>query len=134
MKIFRNLKEIVSGTSKENAQASTKKLIELATFFYKVDNRITLGEQRFVEELLVYMVWDGPQSAESFQSSCVLKINRVLEQAEEAIHEYVLTLIGEIGELGALSRAQAIAKDISEIDGVVSSEEAKYLQLVMSFG
>ncbi|HEY7773730.1 MAG TPA: hypothetical protein VIC26_11150 [Marinagarivorans sp.] len=114
-------------------QSISEKLIELATFFYKIDKRVSLEEQKYIDELISSLDWNSTVSVESFQESCIAKINGVIENPEEKILAYLSGLMQEISELGATVKAQALAKEVSDADGEIAEDEVKYLDLVMSY-
>ncbi|GAB5379955.1 MAG: hypothetical protein Alis3KO_14980 [Aliiglaciecola sp.] len=133
MNIFDVFKDKVSSLLNDSEQSVSERLIELATFFYKVDRRVSLEEQKYIDELLETIEWDSVISAESFQRSCILKINGMIGCSEDQILLYLSNLMQEISELGAVAKAQTLAKEISDSDGEIADDEVKYLDLVMSF-
>ena len=114
-------------------QSASEKLIELATFFYKVDKRVSLAEQNYIDKLLGTIEWKSTVSVESYQTSCIAKINSITGMSEDQIYSYLSNLMQELSELGVVVKAQTLAKEISDADGEIADDEVKYLDLVMSF-
>ncbi|WP_415890957.1 hypothetical protein ACMXYV_06605 [Neptuniibacter sp. SY11_33] len=133
MNILDVFKNKVGSLLKESDQEANESLIELATFFYKIDNRVSLEEQRYVDELMGSIEWSSTISIESFQRSCVSKINQIIRCSEEETLSYLSNLMKELSQCGAVDKAQVIAKEISDSDGEIADDEVKYLDLVMSF-
>ncbi|MEY4588688.1 MAG: hypothetical protein RL497_764, partial [Pseudomonadota bacterium] len=101
MNIVKAIKSKIASFTKECNQAESEKLIELATFFYKVDMRISQGEQEYIVELLEGIEWSSPINIESYQEKCISKINVILGGAEDQILVYLSSLMEEISDLGA---------------------------------
>lgn len=133
MNILNVFKSKVESLLVECEQSASEKLIELATFFYKVDQRVSLEEQNYMDELLETIEWKSSVSIESYQTSCIAKINGITGMSEDQIHSYLSNLMDEISELGAVAKAQTLAKEISDADGEIADDEVKYLELVMSY-
>ncbi|WP_415884216.1 hypothetical protein [Neptuniibacter sp. QD34_54] len=64
MNILDVFKNKVGSLLNESDQEANEKLIELATFFYKIDNRVSLEEQRYVDELMGTIEWSSTISIE----------------------------------------------------------------------
>lgn len=133
MNILSVFKNKVTSMLSECEQSTSEKLIELATFFYKVDKRVSLAEQKYIDELLETIEWKSSVSIESYQTDCIAKINGVIAMPEDKIYSYLANLMHALNELGALDKAQTLAKEISDADGEIADDEVKYLDLVMSF-
>jgi hypothetical protein len=133
MSIIKVIKSKIGFLTKDSNQAVSEKLIEVATFFYKVDMRISIDEQDYVGELLEKIEWSSPINVETYQERCISKINGVLGSSEDQILVYLSSLMQEITELGAVDKAKALAKEISDADGEIADDEVKYLDLVMSY-
>ena len=125
--------KIASIITNDEEQSVSEKLIELATFFYKIDKRVSLPEQRYIDELVENIEWSSTVSAESFQRNCISKINSIIEGSEDNILLYVSNLMKELSNLGAATKAKTLAKEISDADGEIADDEVKYLDLVLSF-
>ncbi|USH01280.1 hypothetical protein K6Q96_10115 [Grimontia kaedaensis] len=117
----------------ESEQSASEKLIELATFFYKIDNRVALAEQKYMDELLQTIEWKSTVSVESFQRNCIGKINNVLDGSDEEASAYLSQLMQGLSELGAAEKAKTLAKEISDADGEIADDEVRYLDLIKSF-
>lgn len=133
MDIFSVFKSKVEPLISNSEQSSSEKLIELATFFYKIDNRIALAEQKYVDELLEKIEWKSTVSIESFQTSCIGKLNKVLSSSDEEISIYLSDLMKDLSSLGAVDKAITIAQEISDADGEIADDEIRYLDLVKSY-
>lgn len=133
MNILNVFKSKVTSLLSECEQSASEKLIELATFFYKVDQRVSLEEQNYMDELLETIEWKSSVNIESYQTSCIANINGITGMSEDQIYAYLSNLIHEISEHGAVAKAQTLAKEISDADGEIADDEVKYLDLVMSY-
>ncbi len=133
MSLIKIIKSKLTFLTNDSDQAVSEKLIELATFFYKVDSRISQEEQDFISQLVQTIEWSSPIDAETFQERCIAKINGILGGSDEQITVYLANLMQEISELGATAQAKTLAAEISNADEEVADDEVKYLDLVMSF-
>lgn len=133
MNIISVFRSKVTSLLGECEQSASEKLIELATFFYKVDKRVSLAEQNYIDELLGTIEWKSTVSVKSYQTSCIAKINGITGMSEDQIYSYLSNLMQELSELGVVVKAQTLAKEISDADGEIADDEVKYLDLVMSF-
>lgn len=133
MNLIKVIKSKLAFLTQDSDQAVNEKLIELATFFYKVDSRIAQAEQDFISQLVQTIEWSSSIDAETFQERCIAKINGILGGSEQQISVYLANLMQEISALGAAAQAKTLASEISNADGEIADEEVKYLDLVMSF-
>ena len=133
MNIMSAFKGKIALLVKESDQSASEKLIELATFFYKIDKRVSLEEQKYIDELMSSLEWRSTVSIESYQASCIAKINGVIESSEPQVLAYLSSLMQELSALGATAKAQALAQEVSDADGEIAEDEIKYLDLVMSY-
>ncbi|MEM1144419.1 MAG: hypothetical protein AAGI88_17705 [Pseudomonadota bacterium] len=133
MKIVDVLKVRVASLINDDEQAVSEKLIELATFFYKIDRRVSLEEQRYIDKLMKSIDWSSSISIESHQRDCIAKVNRIVDKPEDEVFVYLSDLMGDISALGAVDKAKAVAQEISDADGEIADDEVKYLDLVRSF-
>ncbi|MEM1189499.1 MAG: hypothetical protein AAGI72_13290 [Pseudomonadota bacterium] len=133
MNVIDAMKSRIAAVINDKEPSVSEKLIELATFFYKIDKRVSLEEQSYIDGLLKTIEWDLPLSTEAFHRNCIGKINRIIDEPEESIRLYLTELMQDLSELGATAKAKTIAKEISDADGEIADEEVKYLDLVMSF-
>jgi tRNA A37 N6-isopentenylltransferase MiaA len=133
MNIIKIIKSKLLALTNDSDQAVSEKLIELATFFYKVDRRISQEEQDFIGQLVQTIDWNSPISAETFQERCIAKINGILSGSEEHITVYLTNLMQELSDLGAATQAKTLAVEISTADNELAHDELKYIELVMSF-
>jgi len=124
------LKEVFS----QNEQSTNELLIELATFFYKIDKRITLQEQEYMDGMMDNIEWVSPTSIGAYQDTCIGRVNKIVGASESEIHNYLTELMESLAELGSIEQAKNIAVKISEADGEIADDEAKYLEIVMAFG
>lgn len=133
MNVINVFKGVASSLINGCEQKASEKLIELATFFYKVDKRVSLEEQKYIDELMSSVDWDSSVSIESYQIDCVSKLNSIIVKPESEIFSYLSKLMEEITALGAVEKAKVIAKEISDADGEIADDEVKYLDLVASY-
>ena len=123
------LKEVFS----QNEQSTNELLIELATFFYKIDKRITLEEQEYMDGMMGGIEWVSPTCIESYQDACIGRVNKIVGASESEIHNYLTQIMESFEKLDSVEQAKSIAREISEADGEIADDEAKYLQIVMAF-
>ena len=123
------LKEVFS----QNEQSTNELLIELATFFYKIDKRITLQEQEYMDGMMDDIEWVSPTSIGAYQDTCIARANKIVGASESEIHNYLTQIMESLEKLGSVEQAKNIAREISEADGHIADDEAKYLEIVMAF-
>ena len=116
-----------------NRQEVNEKLVELATFFYKIDGRISLPEQAYMEELLNSLEWNSTTPVETFQNECIARINQLKLSDSAIVASYLTGLMTRLEELEAIDQAIAIAKEISDADGEIADDEVRYLEVVRSY-
>lgn len=116
-----------------NDQNASELLIELATFFYKIDNRVSLQEQEYMESLVAGLEWKSSTSIESYQTACIARVNKIIDAPENEISNYLSHVMESLAKVGGVEEAQILAKEISDADGEVADEEVKYLEIVMAF-
>lgn len=133
MNIIDVLKSKIASVANTEEQAVSEKLIELATFFYKIDMRISLAEQNYMDQFLKSIEWKSSIHIESFQQRCIAKVNDVIGESEVEIGLFLSDLMKQLAELGAADRAKLIAKEISDADGEIADHEVKYLDIVMCY-
>lgn len=132
MNIINVFKNTVTSLLSESEQRVSEKFIELATFFYKIDRRVSLEEQKYIDELMDTIEWTSSISIESYQRDCIAKLNAIIGNSEDLVFSYLSNLMTELSELGALDKAKSLAKGISDADGEIADDEVKYLELVMA--
>ena len=92
-----------------------------------------MAEQEYIKELIDSLEWNSNISIESFQTSCISKINEVVSGSDEQISLYLSDLMQEISDLGIASKAIRIAKEISDSDGEIADDEVRYLELIKCY-
>lgn len=118
-----------SGNQEEN-----EALVTLATFFYKVDGRVTLEEQDYIDDLLSVMEWNSSIDIQVFQSRIIPKINDVLVSDSDADNlKFLSNLMASFTTDEARSRAKQIARAISDADGEIDDREVKCLEYIKQF-
>lgn len=133
MNIIETFRNKISVLMNDDEQKVSEKLIELATFFYKIDRRVSLAEQNYIDQLVENSVWKSSISAESFHRDCIARINRIVVQREEQISVYLSDLMQEISDLGAASKAKALVREVADADGEIADDEIKYLDIVSCY-
>ncbi len=133
MKIVDFFTDKMAGLIEQSDQKSSEALVELATFFYKVDRRISLEEQDYIANLLKGLPWDANLSKESFQMSCIGRINDIVDAPDDDVFKYLAGLMESFESSEALEKAQRICQEISDSDGEIADDEVKYLDFVKSF-
>lgn len=132
MKILEVFSSVKSLLNKDDQRIS-ECLIELATFFYKIDRRVSLAEQDYIDDLMKSIKWESTIHIVSYQADCVARVNTIFDSTEDQVCEYLSRLMEELLELGGDKQAKVIAKEISDADGEIADEESKYLDYVMAF-
>ncbi len=117
----------------ENEQSANELLIELGTFFYKIDNRISLEEKEYMDNLMADIEWASSTSIETYQKACIARVNKIVDAPESETFSYLTDLMDSLAKLGAVEKAQMIAQEISDADGEISDEEVKYLDTVLAY-
>lgn len=133
MNILNVFKGTVTDLLSDSEQDISEKLIELATFFYKIDKRVSLEEQKYIDELMETIEWNSTVSVESYQLNCIAKINKMIGSSDEYVSVYLSDLMQSLSELGAADKAKKLAKEISDADGEIADNEVKYLDLIKSY-
>ena len=127
--IFSFFSSITTDTTQEESES----LILLATFFYKVDNRISLEEQQYIERLMKEMVWSSNIDISTFQERTIAKINQVLGKGDENCYQFLEDVMSSIKTPEGRDRAKMIAKEISDADGEIADDEVRYLEFVLTY-
>ncbi|WP_412724735.1 hypothetical protein [Alteromonas sp. D210916BOD_24] len=133
MNIVKVFKDSVSSLLNNSEQEVSEKLIQLATFFYKVDRRVSLEEQKYMDDLLETIEWNSPIDADYYQRTCISEINNLLDRSEDQIYAYLSKLMLDLSDLGAAEKAKILAKEISDSDGEIADDEVRYLEYILSF-
>ena len=133
MNIINVFKNTVTSLLGENNQSVNESLIELATFFYKIDGRVSLEEQQYIDELMNTIDWQSSVSVEAFQSDCIAKINSMLDFSEAEVLAYLSGVMETLAKLGAADKAKSLAQNIADADGEIADAEVKYLEFIMAF-
>lgn len=133
MNILDVFKKKIASLLQDNDQLVSQKLIELATFFYKVDGRVTLEEQQYIEHLVEEVEWDSSISPETFQRECLARVRNILEESDAAIESYLSNLMQALAHSSAVDKAVEIAQEIAAADDDIAAEEARYLEYIQSF-
>ncbi len=123
-----DLFHITTGNQKDN-----EALVTLATFFYKVDGRITWGEEEYMVNLLSAMEWNSNVDVAEFLQRVIPIINRVLDGPVENYMEFLANLMEDLQSDEAKARAKQIARAISDADGEISDIEVECLDYINNF-
>ena len=133
MSILEIFGDKLKGLFPQNEQSTNELLIELATFFYKIDRRVSLQEQQYMEDLMANIDWHSATSIESYQNECIGRINKVVTAPEAETMGYLTQLMDALAKVQGVEQAKTIAKEISDSDGEISDEEVRYLDIVLSY-
>lgn len=132
-----NIVEVFSSKVKsmfdEDQQTLNECLIEIATFFYKVDQRISLEEQKYMQELMDSINWTSSVSVEAYQRGCIARVNNKLSGSEESIVDYLSKLMETLASVDGVEKAKAIAKEIADADGEIADDEVRFLEIVSAY-
>ena len=118
----------------QNEQAVNELLIELATFFYKIDKRVSLEEQEYMENLMAGLKWTSPTNIETYQSGCIARVNKIDSAPESEVYSYLTKLMESLEKVDGVAQAKEIAREISDADGEIADDEVKYLKFIKAFG
>jgi len=114
-------------------QSENEALVTLATFFYKVDGRITLEEQDYIDDFLSVIDWESSIDVSVFQTNIIPKINQVLRGNPGEYLKFLAELMDQIESEDGKKRAKQIATAISDADGEISDLEIKCLDYIKTF-
>ncbi|PCJ35812.1 MAG: hypothetical protein COA99_13605 [Moraxellaceae bacterium] len=120
------------GDMKSN-QKDSEALVALATFFYKVDGRITLDEEEYINNFLSVLEWNSSIDITVFQKRVIPTINQVLDGPIDGYLKYLGGLMDDIESKEARALAKKIAQEISDVDGEVADLEVQCLDYIKNF-
>ncbi len=66
-------------SSEKGSQSDSEALIRIATFFYKIDGRISIEEQDYMSQLKEELEWQSNIDIDRFQQRIVAEINQVID-------------------------------------------------------
>jgi len=120
------------GDMKSN-QKDSEALVALATFFYKVDGRITLDEEEYIDDFLSVLEWNSTIDITVFQKRVIPTINQVLDGAIDGYLKYLGGLMDDIESKEVRALAKKIAQEISDVDGETADLEVQCLDYIKNF-
>lgn len=128
-KILSVFKSPIDGASQKESEA----LVMLATFFYKVDRRVALEEQQYIEKFIEEVPWFSSLDVSTFQERLIAVVNSVLAAGEERSYEFLGEIMSLIETDDGRDRAKRIAREISDVDGEIGDLEVKFLEYVLTY-
>lgn len=129
--MLEKLLNILSG--KQSEQSDSEALIKIATFFYKIDSRISIEEQEYMQKLMDTLEWESNISIERFQERVITEVNQVLDGSPEYYNSYLAKVMDSIKSEEVIAKAKEIAKAISDSDGEIADEEVSSLDFISAY-
>ena len=114
-------------------QPENEALIKLATFFYKVDGRITLEEQEYIHTFIREVPWSSTIDVEVFQEQMISVVNQVLARGPSECMEFLAQVMDSIKTEEGIAKAKAVAKEVSDVDSEIADDETRYLEFVLTY-
>lgn len=130
--IDRMLKSLL-GRGDAQDQTESEALLLLATFFYKVDKRVTLDEQDYIDRLMRDLPWTSPIGPEAMKSRLLPRVEAVLQAGVAAYLPFLAEVMECLTSGDAVAQAQAVAKEITSVDGEIDDHEMMCLDYVMNW-
>lgn len=109
-----------------NQQIFNQALIRLSVLLYQVDNKVTLTEQDYLEELLSSLDWQSPICREAFFNDVVYQTRLALDTGTSI--DYLRSFKDDL--LFNAELAMEVAMAMTGIDGDRSDEETEILSLL----
>lgn len=110
----------------DSKQQELEALVSLATFFYKMDGRISLAEQNYVEQLMHSLDWESSISVETFQNILIPQVQKVIDEGDEACIDFLSQQLEQIISAEGQAQAQRIAKEMQAIDDKPATNAWRY--------
>lgn len=107
-------------------QAFNQSLIKMAVLLYKIDGKITLTEQDYLDEIIDTMEWESPISVDAFLNDAIYQVRQVVDADESA--RFLRSLQQDLN-INA-DRALEVAMNITGADGERCDEETELLSLL----
>lgn len=107
-------------------QAFNQSLIKMAVLFYKIDGKITLTEQDYLDEIIGNLQWESPISVDAFLNDAIYQVRQVVDAEESA--RFLRSLQQDLNVNADL--ALEVAMNITGVDGERCDEETELLSLL----
>lgn len=128
------LEKLLKIMSSENgSQSDSEALIRIATFFYKIDGRISIEEQDYMSQLKEELEWQSNIDIDRFQQRIVAEINQVLDGPADQYNVFLERVMDSIESKVAIEKAKQIAQAISDTDGEIADTEVKSLDFISTY-
>lgn len=128
------LEKLLKIMSSENgSQSDNEALIRIATFFYKIDGRISIEEQDYMSQLKEELEWQSNIDIDRFQQRIVAEINQVLDGPADQYNVFLEKVMDSIESKVAIEKAKQIAQAISDTDGEIADTEVKSLDFISTY-
>lgn len=101
-------------------------VIRLAVLLYQIDNKVTLTEQEYLEELVAELDWQSPISREAYLNEVIYQTRQALDAREGGRY---LRTFKEALTYDA-HKAMEVAMMITGVDGERSEDETAILSLL----
>lgn len=107
-------------------QSFNQALVRLAVLLYQIDNKVTLTEQDYLEQLVNSLEWESPICPEAFLNDVIYQTRKALDTgvAMDYLREFKDDLSFDA------HKAMEVAMTITGVDGNRSEEETEILSLL----
>jgi tellurite resistance protein len=129
--VLEKLFQILNG--EKNNQSDNEALVKVATFFYKIDGRISIEEQDYMSRLKNDIEWQSNLDIDNFHQHIISEINQVIDGPSNKYNDYLAKVMDSIESKAAIERAKQIAQTISDADGEIADAEVKSLDFISTY-
>ncbi len=107
-------------------QSFNQALIRLSVLLYQIDNKVTLTEQDYLEEVIDSLDWQSPICREAFFNDVIYQTRQALDAGDSV--SYLRSFKDDL--VYDAQKAMEIAMAITGVDGERSDEETEILALL----
>jgi tellurite resistance protein len=129
--VLEKLLQILNG--EKNNQSDNEALVKVATFFYKIDGRISIEEQDYMSKLKNDIEWQSNLDIDNFHQRIISEINQVIDGPSSKYNDYLAKVMDSIESKAVIERAKQIAQTISDADGEIADAEVKSLDFISTY-
>lgn len=119
--------------TEKSGQADSEALIKIATFFYKIDGRISIEEQEYMTKLKEEIEWQSGIDIDRFQQRIIGEINQVIDGPADQYNTYLAKVMDCIESPEVIAKAKQIAQAISDSDGEIADAEVESLNFISAY-
>jgi len=110
-----------------SSQSESEATVLLITLLYRVDKKITFGEQELLAKTLPSLKWSSGIPVETFQTDAIRKVDLAIK--DNKVEELVDAAVTEIKFKDELLN---LLNEVAKVDGSVDAQEQKIINLVKS--